>query len=398
LKTLLWLIGLFSLAVGLTLFAHVNTGYALLFLPPWRIELSLNVFIILLVVFVAVLYFLARILAELTGLPGRVRAWRARRQTNASLKMERDANIAFAEGRYQRAEKLAADAMAASRNNESFAVNALLAARAAHMIRDFERRDKHFEALRNRLGTTHLASAMTMAELYLDERRYPEASSTLEQVRTISPKLTAAMRLELRLRQAENNPDAVLKLVEQLVRSDALDEEQSRRLHTHACLQKLLQQQMTAKELQEWWRRLPSDDRTHPQLVQAVANNYVALGEPDQARAAIEAALDVNWSSDLIDSYGALELEGEALDKQLIKAESWLTKQPNDHQLLLTLGRLCLAKALWGKAQNYLEASIAVQPTAVAHAELGQLCEQLDRTSEANRHYRASLQLALAPS
>lgn len=395
-KTLLWLIGLFALAVGLTLFAHVNTGYALLFLPPWRIELSLNMFVIVLVALVALLYFTLRISAELTGLPARVRTWRNRKQAMSALKTERDAHIAFAEGRFQRAEKLASEAMDTSRNDEAFAVNALLAARSAHMIRDFERRDRHFEALRQRLGSTHLATAMTMAELLLDERRYTEAGNALEQARVISPKLTAALRLELRLRQAEGNPDAVLKLVEQLARADALDEEQSQRLHSHACLQKLRQQQMNLRELNDWWRRLPKEDQAQPQLVQALADHQVALGEPDQARTAIEDALDANWSSELIERYGTLQLENDALEKQLVKAESWLAHHPDDHRLLLTLGRLCRARALWGKAQNYLEASIAVQPTAVAHAELGQLCEQLERHNEANRHYRASLELALA--
>ncbi|MDR3414105.1 MAG: heme biosynthesis HemY N-terminal domain-containing protein [Formivibrio sp.] len=395
-KTLLWLIGLFSLAVGLTLFAQINTGYALLFMPPWRVELSLNVFIIVLTVFVTVLYFGLRIVAELTGLPGRVRAYRNRRRANAGLKIERDALIAFAEGRYQRAEKMATEAMSMCRNDEAFAVNALLAARAAHLIRDFERRDHHFESLRQRLGPSHLATAMTMAELLLDEHRFGEASMALEEARAISPKLTAALRLELRLRQAEGNPDAVLKLIEQLARAEALDEEQVRRLRVHACLQKLRQQQMTVRELAEWWRRLPVEDRAHPQLVQALAESYDSLGEPDLAGAAIEAALEISWSSELSDKYGTLKLEGEALEKQLAKAESWLAQHPDDHRLLLTLGRLCRARALWGKAQNYLEASIAVEPTAVAHAELGQLCEQLERNNEANRHYRASLGLALA--
>lgn len=395
-KTLIWLIGLFALAVGLTLFAQVNTGYALLFVPPWRIELSLNVFIILLAVFVAALYFGLRITAELTGLPGRVRAYRNRKQANAGLKIERDALMAFSEGRYQRAEKLASEAMTMCRNDEAFAVNALLAARAAHLIRDFERRDRHFESLRKRLGPAHLATAMTMAELLLDERRFSDASAALEEARTISPKLTAALRLELRLRQGEGNPDAVLKLVEQLARAEALDEEQVRRLRVHACLQKLRQQQMTARELAEWWRRLPAEDRAHHQLVQALADSFETLGEPDLARAAIEAALDINWSSELADKYGTLKLEGDALEKQLAKAESWLAQHPDDHRLLLTLGRLCRARALWGKAQNYLEASVAVEPTAVAHAELGQLCEQLARNNEANSHYRASLDLALA--
>jgi len=395
-KTLLWLIGLFALAVGLTLFAQVNTGYALLFMPPWRVELSLNVFIILLAVFVTVLYFALRIVAELTGLPGRVRAYRSRKKANLGVKIERDALMAFSEGRYQRAEKLATEAMSLCRNDEAYAVNALLAARAAHLIRDFDRRDHHFDSLRKRLGPTHLATAMTMAELLLDERRFGEAGAALEEARAISPKLTAALRLELRLRQGEGNPDAVLKLVEQLARAEALDEEQVRRLRVHACLQKLRQQQMTARELAEWWRRLPEEDRAHPQLVQALADSYETLDAPDLAREAIEAALNISWSSELADKYSLLSLTGEALEKQLAKAENWLSQHPDDHRLLLTLGRLCRARALWGKAQNYLEASIAVEPTAVAHAELGQLCEQLERNNEANRHYRASLDLALA--
>ena len=54
------------------------------------------------------------------------------------------------------------------------------------------------------------------------------------------------------------------------------------------------------------------------------------------------------------------------------------------------------ARALWGKAQNYLEASLAVQPTAIAHAELARLFETLNRGEDADRHCRAGLALALA--
>lgn len=395
-KTLLWIIGLFALAVGLTLFAQVNTGYALLFVPPWRIELSLNVAIIVLVTFVALLYMLMRILAEITTLPLRVRAYRARKAAEQVITAEREAHIAFSEGRFQRAEKQATTAMAASQDNTAFAVNALLAARAAHQMRDFERRDRHFETLQQRLGPGHLATAITMAELLLDERRYPEAGKALEEARAISPKLTAALRLELQLRQREGNQDAVLKLLEQLGRAEALEPEQIRRLHLHACLQKLSQQTLSAEELKEWWRHLPEDDRKQPQLVHALAENYIRLGEAELARKAIEAALEENWSSELAECYGTLQLGNLAVEQQLVRAENWLTEHSDDYRLLLTLGRLCRARALWGKAQNYLEASLAVEPSAQAHAELAQLCEMLERQEEANRHYRASLDLALA--
>ena len=103
----------------------------------------------------------------------------------------------------------------------------------------------------------------------------------------------------------------------------------------------------------------------------------------------------MQWSGDLAERYGTLGLTGESASTQIAHAESWLAEHRDDHQLLLTLGRLCCATSLWGKAQNYLEASIAVKPTAIAPAELADLCERLERTGEANAHYRAGLSLLL---
>ena len=63
--------------------------------------------------------------------------------------------------------------------------------------------------------------------------------------------------------------------------------------------------------------------------------------------------------------------------------------------LLLTLGRLCAEQGLWGKAQNYLDASLAVEPTCTAHLVAARLQERLGNTEAARRHYRESLDYAL---
>jgi HemY protein len=57
---------------------------------------------------------------------------------------------------------------------------------------------------------------------------------------------------------------------------------------------------------------------------------------------------------------------------------------------------MCLRHRLWGKAQSYLEASLAVNESREAHLELAQLCDKLEQTEEANRHYRAGAKLAAA--
>ena len=59
--------------------------------------------------------------------------------------------------------------------------------------------------------------------------------------------------------------------------------------------------------------------------------------------------------------------------------------------LLLALGRMCVRQKLWGKAQSYLEASLAIRPSRAAHLELARLFDQLERPDDANRHYRASI-------
>ena len=80
---------------------------------------------------------------------------------------------------------------------------------------------------------------------------------------------------------------------------------------------------------------------------------------------------------------------------RLAKAEDWLTRNPRDPQLLLTLGRLCVQSQLWGKAESYLEASLAIEPGWEAHVELAHLAERINRTDDANRHYRAAAELSL---
>ena len=70
--------------------------------------------------------------------------------------------------------------------------------------------------------------------------------------------------------------------------------------------------------------------------------------------------------------------------------------QPRDATLLLTLAQLCARQGLWGKAQSYVEASIAVDPTYAAHLEAAQLYERAGNADAANRHYRESLALAVA--
>jgi len=72
-----------------------------------------------------------------------------------------------------------------------------------------------------------------------------------------------------------------------------------------------------------------------------------------------------------VNLYG--RIPGDKADEQLIMAENWLKERPNNPQLMLALGRLSLRNELWGKAREYLEASLRLQRTRETAAELCRL-------------------------
>ena len=80
---------------------------------------------------------------------------------------------------------------------------------------------------------------------------------------------------------------------------------------------------------------------------------------------------------------------------QIKRAESWLESHANDAGLLLALGRMCLHFELWGKSQNYLEASLSLDPSHSAHFALAHLNEKIGKPELAKEHYTKGLELIL---
>ena len=103
-RALTWLIVIAALAVGLTLAAAYNRGYALLVLPPYRVEISLNFLLILLVLGFAAGYASVRAAAAALRLPGRVREYRAARRREKAWATLLEALQEYLAGRYRRAE------------------------------------------------------------------------------------------------------------------------------------------------------------------------------------------------------------------------------------------------------------------------------------------------------
>ena len=229
------------------------------------------------------------------------------------------------------------------------------------------------------------------AEMLLDQRRFQDALLALK---ALPEKHTAALRLELKAQQQAKNWEQTLPLIDQLERRGVFDASQAGQLRRYAHAENLKRKALDRHSLEECWQKIPAQQKRDAKVAAAAAQCFMALGGCAQANQIIEQALEVEWDSELVGLYA--ECAGSEAIRQIERAEKWLKNNPRDAVLLLVLGKLCAQQELWGKAQSYLEASISVEPTYSAHLALAQLHERLGNPDAARRHYRESLELAVA--
>lgn len=391
-RALIWIIAIFALAAGVAMLAGANEGYVLLVLPPWRAQASLNLVVVALLLGFFSVYFLLRLFSKALDLPGRVGAFRSRRQSEKASRSLRDALSALFEGRYGEALKLAKTAHAAGDKAHEAA---LVAARAAHGMKD-EKRYREWIGRAGESAAGRSASLMTEAELALDAGRHDEAEQALTALRKSGNRNAAVAAMRLELAQALNRWEEVPELVQRLRDDKLMTPEQARSLLRHAHIERLRGLVGDAEQQAAYWRSLGKDDMVDPDLVVQALPLLAEAGQGAIARRAVERLLDARWRSDLARRYVLCAGDGDEAKDALSRAEKWLNQHPDDAGLLYAVGRQCMSARIWGKAQSYLEASASKEPAADVNIALAELMEQLDRPNEAKKYYCTAARLAIA--
>ena len=385
----IWSIILAAVAVGIALFAHKSTGYVVIVSAPYRIELSLNLLVFLVVAGYFGFYFLTRLVASLVGIPERVRAYREERTRSRVRQALNDALLAFFQGRYASAEKSAA---AALMSDETKGVAAIIAARSAHELGRFTEREQFLDQAKGAAPEIDQARLTTLADLLVSQGRHQEALGVLKDLSARDQRNLRLLRLKLQADQALRNWDEVLSTVSSLVKLGGIGPAEAATVRRAAHLGNLNRKAHDATALAAYWKLLPAEMRIDPAVAATAARYHLALGGNAAAQTIIEEALEREWSPSLIAIYG--DAAGAEALPQIERAEKWLRVHARDPALLLALGKLCMRQGLWGKAQSYIEASLALEPTHDGHMTLAALMEKLGKTQEAVAHFRRSAELA----
>jgi HemY protein len=387
-RGLFWLALLFVIAVALATVGRFDTGQVLLVYPPYRVDISLNLFIVAIIVLVIVVYALMRIARNIWKMPQRVAAYRARSREAKAHAALRDAVGNLFAGRFSRAEKAARDSLA---NQANQGAAGLIAAAAAHRMHEYARRDEWLTRID--MADWQDARLMASADMRADGRDPDGALAALTEMQSQGSRRIHAQQIALRAQQQLKNWAEVLKLVKTLEKREAIHPAAAVRLRQQAAENLLRERRHDADALLTLWNSLPASERQSPRLADLAAELLVALNKHQAARKIVEDALAHNWDARLLRRYPDTA-GGDALPL-IQKAEAWHEERPEDADLLFSLGRLCLHQQLWGKAQSFLEQALKIAGdnealTIRTHRALARLFEQLGDGERANRHYRAS--------
>ena len=393
---------LFAAAVGLALTLTNDPGNVVVFYPPYRIDLSLNLFLLIAVVTFVIGYALLRIAARTVQMPQRVAQYRQRQSERRASRALRQALQAHFEGRYGHAEREADDAQELP---ETAGLAALVAARSAHRMREYGRRD---EWLRRADADPDLRAAklMTEAECLVDARDGVRALAVVDQLHAAGARHIQSLRLGLKAHQYAGDWDAVLKLLRTLNKRDALHPAAARQIKTLAYRSLFAARGRDVQALLAMWQSVPGADKRIADVALVAARAFNAAGLGYQARVVIETAIANEWDARLVEEYarsgdplaGVLAAASadapgaDDLHPQIERAERWTREHPDDPATWFALGALCARDRLWGKAQEALKAALARSPDArlagAIHLALGAVYEHIDDADRSRAHYR----------
>jgi HemY protein len=391
-RWLTWALALALLAAAVSLLLQVNAGNVAFLIPPYRLDVSLNAFLIVLLGVLALVYWGARALQKMVDFPERVRLYRARREEIGGQQALVEAVRSLLEGRFARSEKAA---RAAQSSESTAGVAALVGARAAHRMQEYDRRDEWLARAGERSGVD-MARLVTSAEMWSEQRENDAALGAIDRLQAAGARHIHAMRIALNTNLQSGRWDEALKALRTLEKRSALHPVLARRLKLVIYREQLQAQRFDPASLEIAWHAIPAADRAMPELALEGARLLNAAGRGALAAAVIEQALEQpcnEWDETclrLLDEYARAQ-SFPARD-QLERVERWLAESPEENAFravaLRTAGLLCLREQLWGKSRSYLSESLQIARQPATLLALARLAEAVGDEAEAAGHYR----------
>ena len=399
-RAALWLLALFGVAVAIALFAGNNQGTVTMFWPPYRVDLSLNLVLLLLFAVFVFLHAAFGALAALFDLPRQALRWRTQQKERAMHESLLQSLSHLFAGRFIRARKSAEAALVQEQSlsaNGQHPANAaqvrtlahLLAAESAQALQDKPAREEHLKLALEQAASrdaqeTHEGALMRAARWSLDDREPQAAMAWLRGLPQGAARRTLALRMKLKAARLSRETAEALETARLLAKHRAFSAGAAESIVRGLAID-LLNDAHDVGQLQRAWNSLETGERLMPELAIHAAQRLTMLG--GDAHLARDWLLPV-WErqSELGDSLKvklvhALESGLDSFDGAwLARIEAAQRANPREATLQYLAGMACMKRQLWGKAQQLMgQAAMGLKDVALhcnAWRALAQLAEE----------------------
>ena len=419
-RFVLWFMALFAVAVASALFAGENQGTVTLFLPPNRIDLSLNLFLLLLAGSFLVLHLAMRALAALTNIPHQARSWRQLQKERTMHTTLLDSLLHLTAGRYVRARKAAELVISLEeslkRGGERLpyggrlrTLSHVLAAESAHALQNRSLRESHFQSALQEAAGREAQDAregvqLRGAQWALDDRDAPAAVQWLDQLPQGAARRTLALRLRFRAARQSGQLQLALETVRLLTKHRAYSDTAGKSIARSLAIDFIRSAHDTV-QIQRAWDALDSAEQLVPEVAFEAAERLLAHG--GAADISRQWLLPI-WDA-MLQKYEALTLAqrvrlARVLERGFAAPDgapdaAWLSRiesaqmgNPRDAVLQYLAGVVCMRLSLWGKSQQLFKQSLAILEDSELARDtwlaLAQMAEQRHDAVAAAQAYR----------
>jgi HemY protein len=373
-------------SIALGLLALEDPGYILISRPPFEIEVSLSLFVLLCLLLFTGAYFAIRFLLRTWRAPRDLARWRAGRRVAQARRATLSGYAGLIEGNWEAAQ---AELLRFIDHNETPLLSYLGAAYAAQRRGDLETRDEFLRRADTIDPEHQIAVTLTRARLQYQAGQLDEARRSLEPLALAGPRNRQAQRILAEILRQREDWQSLARLLPLTRRGGALSDAERDSLEQEALARSLPNAAEGGQALTESWNRIPKRWRRDPAVIAAYASHLIEGGLMNEAEAILRDAVRRQWDGRLVRLYG--DVKSDRIEDQIAQAERWQDQRPGDVDALLTLGRLLRRNGDRQRAREYLVEAVESGGDRRAYMILGRLLEELGEKDNAVACYREGL-------
>lgn len=361
------LIFLLILVAGLILGPMIagNQGVVTINLADYDIEMSVTVFIMLIIIIFCVILFVLYLLRKLFHLKNKSGEWLNKRTINKLERTQKLAQTKMLEGDYLKAEKLLVNSAKTTKNPT---LQYLQAANAALQANELDHAEMLLKKAKLSCSNKERFTLEIMeTQLYLKQGKFKEANIYIDSLLEQKPKHPEVLRLAEKYCELSHDIAKHLTLLPQFKKAGLYSETEFEQMRDQLYLQLIdKNSQLSDIELTSWWHSQPRAVRNNTRYQNHYIEQLVTLGNSQLAFKHLYVRLKKAFDADLVALIPKLNLaEPEQLDKLLKRLDQQIPSLSSADKTALyrSYAQLNANNKNWFAARDAIKKVIQLEPT-----------------------------------